>query len=125
MFPSKRPPVFLIALTVSLLILSGRCRGEAGWPALADEWRRNMDFVYGQVRAIDGITGSLIVAHYDYEALAERNTPVFLDEATVWDGASGITDLKIDDWVGVNYFIREDGDLIADSVRVDRKTRTP
>lgn len=78
-----------------------------------------LQFLWGEVVNLDLANKTILVKNLDYETDQERETPILVDEKTVFENFKSIEGLKQNDTVSVDYIITPDGKNIARNISLD------
>lgn len=79
-----------------------------------------LQFLWGEVVNLDLANKAILVKNLDYETDQERETPILVDEKTVYENFKSIEELKQNDMVSVDYIVMPDGKNIARNLSLDK-----
>lgn len=59
--------------------------------------------IYGEVKSVDAVAGTISVQYYDYDSDEERTADIAVGSTTKVENVPAIGDIKQGDWVDVTY----------------------
>lgn len=95
-------------------------QGEAKSEPAAKEKQGELEWVWGDVIAVDAAGMKLTVKYLDYETDAEKEIIFSVDEKTVFENAHDLTQVSLQDSASVDYVIVNEGENIARLVSVEK-----
>lgn len=91
-------------------------------PAPANE--KKTEWVWGEVVSVDSANKQIVIKHLDYESYEEVQTTLIINEKTLFENVTDLTEIKAGDHITVDYNI-EDKNNIADLVVVEKTEAAP
>ena len=81
-------------------------------------------WLWGEVISIDPIKNELLVKYLDYENDQEKEVTVATDEKTTFENANGLSDIKPQDTISVDYVLSGDGKYLAKNISLEKPQNT-
>ncbi len=113
--------LFLIAAV--LLINLGSVLAEEGSVKemlSQDVKESDVQWVWGEVINVDSKNGTLSAKYLDYEDSREKDIAFSVDSNTVYEGIKSLEDVKLKDFLSIDYIITEDGSNLARNISMDK-----
>jgi Domain of unknown function (DUF5666) len=76
----------------------------------------DMQWLWGEVSAVDNANKTLAVKYIDYDTDAEKEANILVDEQTVFENGKSLADINPNDTVSIDYVVNSGGKNIAKSI---------
>lgn len=93
---------------------------ESEVESIAEE---DIGWVWGDVVFMDTEGRQFGVKYFDYESEADVEIALFVDEDTVFENVQGLSGIKVQDSLSVDYIIRDDDKNIARLISVEKQVQ--
>jgi len=77
------------------------------------------EWLLGDVVAVDLENSRLIVSYIDNETEEEKEISLLVDEATTYENAVSLDEIKVGNVVAIDYILEPDGKAVALNIRVE------
>jgi hypothetical protein len=78
-----------------------------------------MQWIWGEVVAINTLKKELTIKYLDYETDQEKEMAVLADENTTYENAKSLEEIRVGDTAGIDY-VDLDGELLAKNISLEK-----
>jgi hypothetical protein len=79
-----------------------------------------MQWLWGEVVSVDPSKNVLVVKYLDYEADAEKEMSLSVDEKTTFENSKSLDEIKPQDTVSIDYMSAGEGKVLAKNISVEK-----
>lgn len=107
----------LIAVVVFSFIFS-----NTGLIFCQDEEVKDSDalWILGEVVSVDNSNKTVIVKYNDYDTETEKEVTFSIDKETTFENAVSLEDIRVQDFVSIDYLEKSNGSNIAKNISLER-----
>jgi hypothetical protein len=77
------------------------------------------DWILGDVISVDVENNKLVVGYMDYDTYEERQIPIVVNSATLYENVKSLQDIKAGDAVSIDYSANPQGENTALNISVE------
>lgn len=112
--------VLLLGLVISFLVLTGRITSFSQEVPQAAGSETEMQWLWGEIVSVDTQKNELTVKCLDYETEEEKEISIILNEQTLYENVSALSEIASQDVASIDYIVGSDGKNIAKVISVEK-----
>ncbi len=117
----KRAVLFVIFLAVMCGVAAvGFCQDATLKVPDPTVLEPEMQWLWGEVVSVDPSKNVLVVKYLDYEADAEKEMSLSVDEKTTFENSKSLDEIKPQDTVSIDYMSAGEGKVLAKNISVEK-----